>query len=212
VTPDETTSTPETKPAPRQAKTARPRRATTSPTKTKAKTTRAKKRAAPALSYGYAVGEARRSETARTLPALEMFEDRPPPSPPPTAVAFVSFPGFDEAQAKLSATLKAFMDRVGGAINEAATLKVKTYVSDDIEGVKLDAQGNLTGDMRLRALTNIELDGDITAIIPMRPEGMDETLWAAHVDMVKQAQANRTELVKLAISAVSGLVTAIKPG
>jgi hypothetical protein len=212
VAPDETTPTPETKSAPRQAKTARPRRATTRKTKTKAKTTRAKKRAAPVMAYGAAVGAARKSETARTLPALEMFEERTLPSPPPTAVAFVSFPGFDEAQAKLSATLKAFMDKVGSAINEAARLKVKTYVSDNIEDVTLDAHGNLTGDMRLRALTNIELDGDITAIIPMRPEGMDETLWAAHVDMVKQAQANRAELVKLAISAVSGLVTAIKPG
>ncbi|RIK23900.1 MAG: hypothetical protein DCC52_12815, partial [Chloroflexi bacterium] len=128
------------------------------------------------------------------------------------AVAFVTIPGLDDAQKKLSETLKNFMERVGGAINEAATLKVKTYVSDNIEGLAVNAQGALEGDMRLRAMTQIDLDGDIVAVIPMRPDGMDETLWAAHVDMVKQAQANRTELVKLAISAVSGVVTALKPG
>lgn len=165
----------------------------------------------PVVTYSYATNVARASNTASAMPVLDLFETRAT-APPPVAVAFVTIPGLDEAQKKLSETLKSFMERVGGAINEAATLKVKTYVSGDIEGVKVNAQGNLEGDLRLRAMTQIELDGDIVAVIPMRPEGMDETLWAAHVDMVKQAQANRTELVKLAISAVSGLITAIKPG
>lgn len=166
----------------------------------------------PVVTYSYATNVARASNTASAMPVLDLFENRATAPPPPVAVAFVTIPGLDEAQKKLSETLKSFMERVGGAINEAATLKVKTYVSGDIEGVKVNAQGNLEGDLRLRAMTQIELDGDIVAVIPMRPEGMDETLWAAHVDMVKQAQANRTELVKLAISAVSGLITAIKPG
>ncbi len=194
-------------PEPRKTKTTRPRKNST--TKKKAKPSET---AAPVVNYSFAVETVRKSATAQTMPALEMFEDRPAETHAVAAVAFVSFPGFDDAQAKLSATLKNFMDRVGSAINEAATLKVKTYVSSDLEGIKLDAQGNLTGDMRLRALTSIELDGDVTAVIPMRADGLDQKLWAAHVDMVKQAQANRTELVKLAVSAVSGLVTAIKPG
>ncbi len=197
-------------PAQSETKTTRARKTTASKSKSKSKSKKAQE-TAPVVAYAYAVDAVRKSSTAQPMPALEMFEEREQAAPAVAAVAFVSFPGFDDAQAKLSATLKNFMDRVGTAINEAATLKVKTYVSSDIEGVKPDAQGNFTGDLRLRAMTSIELDGDITAIIPMRPEGMDATLWAAHVDMVKQAQANRTELVKLAISAVSGLVTAIKP-
>jgi len=199
--------TPET-PAPRKAKTTRARKTTKPKTKARASKTA---RPAPKVTYAYTTETARKSGTGQALRALEPFAERQAQTPAAVAVAFVSFPGFDEAQAKLSATLKSFMDRVGTAINDTLKLDVKTFVSDDIEGIKVDPQGNLTGDMRLRAMTVIELDGDITAIIPMRPEGMDETLWAAHVDMVKQAQANRTELVKLAVSAVSGLVTTIKP-
>lgn len=195
--------------APRKAK---PARKKSSGKKNEPKQVQKTVEATPVVMYSYATDVARASTTASAMPVLDLFENRAAAPPPSVAVAFVTIPGLDEAQKKLSETLKAFMERVGGAINEAATLKVKTYVSSDIEGVKVNAQGNLEGDLRLRAMTSIDLDGDIVAVIPMRPEGMDETLWAAHVDMVKQAQANRTELVKLAISAVSGLVTAIKPG
>ncbi len=200
-----------------------PRAKTAAPRKTKAarSSARAKKTAAtivtptvaaaPVVTYSYATDVARASHAASAMPALELFENQAAPAPA-VAVAFVTFPGLDDAQKKLSETLKGFMERVGGAINEAATLKVKTYVSDDIEGIRLNAQGEMEGDLRLRAMTSIDLDGDIVAVIPIRPDGMDETLWAAHVDMVQQAQANRAELVKLAISTVSGLITAIKPG
>lgn len=199
-----------TAPAPRKAKTARK---TTGKKKTGPAAAKQTAAAAPVVAYSYAADAARASTAAATLPVLDVFENRTAAAPPSdVAVAFVTIPGLDDAQKKLSDALKGFMERVGGAINEAVTLKVKTYVSSDIEGVQVNAQGDLEGDLRLRAMTSIDLDGDIVAVIPMRPDGMDETLWAAHVDMVKQAQANRTELVKLAISAVSGLVTAIKPG
>jgi len=102
------------------------------------------------------------------------------------------------------------MDGVSGAIREAALLEVKTFVSEDIEGIQLK-NGKLEGPMRLRAMTTVELDGDITAIVPLRAEGLDEKLWAAHVDMVQQAQQNRTELVKLALSAAAGMVNVLKP-
>ncbi len=187
------------------------------PRKTKSKQARAPKPppgaapTTPTVTYAYAT-DAARASAAAAMPALDLLGQTGAAPPPAVAVAFVTIPGLDDAQKKLSETLKNFMDRVGGAMNEAATLKVKTYVSADIEGVTVNAQGKLDGDLRLRAMTQIDLDGDITAVIPMRPDGMDETLWAAHVDMVRQAQANRTELVKLALSAVSGVVTALKPG
>ncbi|MBI4675278.1 MAG: hypothetical protein HY741_26850 [Chloroflexi bacterium] len=201
--PDEPTR-PES-PAPRKAKT--PRASKTLKTKAKAKTTRG----APKISYAYATETARASKTGQTLRVLEPYAERGQTAPASVAVAFVSLPGFEQAQEKLSATMQDFMRKVSEAIERVTTLDVKTYVSANIEGIELDQQGKLVGDMRLRAMTSISLTGDIKAIIPMRPEGMDETLWAAHVDMVKQAQANRTELVKLAFSAVSGLITAIKP-
>ncbi len=152
-----------------------------------------------------------RTTRARTsMPALDPFRQQTTDEVTAVRVSFSAIPGMDEAQKKLGETLQEFMQKVGDAIRDVTTLEVKTYVSDDIAGVKIE-KGELVGDLRLRAMTTIALDGDIAAIIPMRAEGMDETLWAAHVDMVKQAQANRTELVKLAASAAAGLVAAVKP-
>ena len=54
----------------------------------------------------------------------------------------------EDAQNNLVTTLKTFMDKVGGAINQVATLEVRTFVSDEIEGIKLE-NGQLVGDMRL---------------------------------------------------------------
>lgn len=122
----------------------------------------------------------------------------------------IQLPNLEEAQKALEKALQDFMNGVSSAIQEAALLEVKTFVSDDIEGIQI-VDGKPQGSMRLRAMTTIELDGDITAIVPMRPEGLDETLWAAHAAMVAQAQINRTELIKLALSAAAGIVNVLKP-
>lgn len=122
----------------------------------------------------------------------------------------IQLPNLEEAQKALEKALQDFMNGVSSAIQEATLLEVKTFVSDDIEGIQI-VDGKPQGSMRLRAMTTIELDGDITAIVPMRPEGLDEALWAAHAAMVAQAQINRTELIKLALSAAAGIVNVLKP-
>ena len=123
-------------------------------------------------------------------------------------VAFFEVPGLKDVQTRLSNALKDFMDKVGKAIQDAATLEVKTYVSEKIEEVSL-LDG--TGDLKLRAMTAIALDGDITVCVPLQGERIDQELWAAHVGMVAQAQANRTELIKMALAAASGIVSTVKP-
>lgn len=42
-------------------------------------------------------------------------------------------------------------------------------------------------------------------------EGVDEALWAVHLSMVEKAQANRAELLKIAVSALTGLLGAPRP-
>lgn len=158
----------------------------------------------------FVTGEVRTTRTSSTMPALEPFQPATDTEVSSVHVTYLQLPGLEDAQNNLVSTLKQFMEKVGGAIQQVATLEVRTYVSNEIEGIQLD-QGKLSGDLQLRAMTTIELDGDIQAVIPMRANGVDQVLWAAHVDMVKQAQANRTELIRLAMSAASGLLGAIKP-
>ena len=115
-----------------------------------------------------------------------------------------------DAQARLSDALQRFMAKLGTALEDAATLEVTTYVIDAAVGVPADDSAQSAG-AQLRALTRIELTGDIKTYIPQNNGAVDETLWMIHSDMVVKAQANRTELVKTAVSAVSGLVGTIKP-
>jgi hypothetical protein len=61
-----------------------------------------------------------------------------------------------------------------------------------------------TSGARLRAYTRCELDGDIESCVPMTATGaIHEALWALHVEMVKQAQAHRAELLKTVLSLFS---------
>jgi len=46
--------------------------------------------------------------------------------------------------------------------------------------------------------------------IPSRQGEVDEALWAIHMDMTKQAQVNRVEMLKTAVSAAAGLLGALK--
>jgi hypothetical protein len=199
--PTESTTQPSSDP-PAKPKRAAPRKTT----KPKSKSPRKTKNAQAT----FVTGAVRTTRTSSTMPALAPFQPGTESEVSSVRVTYLQLPGLEDAQNNLVTTLKTFMDKVGGAINQVATLEVRTFVSDEIEGIKLE-NGQLVGDMRLRALTSIELDGDIKAIIPMRADGVDQVLWNAHVDMVKQAQANRTELIRLAMSAASGLLGAIKP-
>ena len=112
---------------------------------------------------------------------------------------------------RLLRALQDLAERVGAALGRAvdnvATLEVKTYVSDNMAQVPAAVDQNA----RLRAYTHITFDGDTTVCVPTRQEGeIDQALWAIHLDMVRQAQANRTEMLKAAVAAASGLVDALK--
>lgn len=95
------------------------------------------------------------------------------------------------------------------AINDAATLEVKTYVSDDLPGVNLQTI-EFEQSARLRAVTRIRLDGDVETYVPVKSGELDGRLWEAHKEMVAQAQAYRTEMLKTMVSVAAGLLAACK--
>ncbi len=101
----------------------------------------------------------------------------------------------------LSVALQEFVQNI-------SQLEVTTYVSDKMETGQ--SKDDLFAGAHLRAVTRIKLDGDTEICVPTTEDGVDDALWAIHVAMVQQAQAHRTELLKTAVSAASGLAQVIK--
>lgn len=110
--------------------------------------------------------------------------------------------------------VKKFVDKLGdfltSALENAASLEVKTYVSGNMAEVKYES-GQFTG-ADLRAFTRIKIDGDTEICVPESDGEIDTELWQVHIDMVRQAQESRTELLKTVVSAASGLAGLLKGG
>ena len=130
----------------------------------------------------------------------------------PEAVDFGLFDGSSLAATRdrLAQALQEFATRLGAAlqraVDNAASLEVTTYVSDDMTRVTKEFEQTAN----LRAYTRINLDGDTTVCVPKEASEIDKNLWSIHLDMVKQAQANRTEMIKAAVAAATGLFDALK--
>jgi hypothetical protein len=105
---------------------------------------------------------------------------------------------FDKMQESLSNAINVFANKLGTAFEETATVQVKTYVSPS-ESISKDH-------IKLRAFTEIKLDGDIETCVPTTQDGkIDEDLWAIHTNMVEQARNHRVEMLKLIINTITGL-------
>jgi hypothetical protein len=112
-----------------------------------------------------------------------------------------------QAREKLAAAVQDFLKKIGEAVEktvaDVTTLQVHTYTSEDIG--KVD-NTNIKGTASLRAITQIMPDGDIEVCVPARDGRVDDALWAIHSDMVQRAQANRAEMIRTAVEAITGLV------
>lgn len=117
-----------------------------------------------------------------------------------------------EAVQKLTESLQQFGERLAATlqqvITDAAHLEVETYVAEAPETINY-RQGDFRG-ATLRAVTRMSLDGDTQVLVPLSDEGVDERLWAIHVSMVQQAQANRAEMVRAIATAAAGLLSALQ--
>jgi len=139
--------------------------------------------------------------------AIEADAAGPPADAPTEAGMAFDAAGPPRPAADLAATLQDYVRKLaaflGQAVDDAATLEVRTYSSAEIN--QLDLQGGRPSGADLRAFTSMRVLGDIEQVIPLRDGEVDTELWNLHFEMVKQAQANRTELVRAAVSAAASL-------
>jgi hypothetical protein len=95
-----------------------------------------------------------------------------------------------QAQARLTNALQQFAERLGEslkkAINDASSLEVSTYVSNNMAGVTYNsATGQFSGSAQFRALTRIAIDGDMQVVVPEHEGGIDQTVLPENLYLLK---------------------------
>jgi hypothetical protein len=125
------------------------------------------------------------------------------------AEAFGFFDDLQKGASSVGASMQQFAQKLSAflsaAIDNAATLEVTSYTSQNMSQVQVQG-GKVTG-AQLRALTSLRIDGDVVQIVPVDENNdVDTALWEIHLEMVKQAQASRAELLRSAVSAVASLI------
>jgi hypothetical protein len=136
-----------------------------------------------------------------------------PSAVPTSEIDYGLIDNFRQVQASMGTSLQQFVGKLGDflskALDDATSLEVSTYVSEDMSTVKYE-NGQFTG-ANLRALTHIKIDGDTLICVPEEEGEVDTALWQVHMEMLQQAQASRAELLKTVVSAATGLVDLMKP-
>ena len=107
------------------------------------------------------------------------------------------------APGTLSEMVRKLAAFISQSVDQAATLEVRTYASDQMGSVSI-VNGVPEG-ADLRAMTVIQLLGDTTQIVPVNDGAVDQELWAIHQETVKQAQASRNDLIQSALTAAASL-------
>jgi hypothetical protein len=124
----------------------------------------------------------------------------PPARKPAAATAveaedFSASFGLGDQLSDLSESVRTFTSKLAGALKDAASdilsLEIKTYITEDLNAVA----GGDDSQARLCAMTRIEFDGDMEVYVPVRTDEVDDKLWQIHLDMVKEAQANRAQFL-----------------
>ncbi len=158
----------------------------------------------PASSGGQSYGwfdSGRTERPGRTERTTRTSDMEPDGAPEPETTPEES--QFAQIQQNLTDAMRTLAEKIGHALEDAATLHVETYVSDEItRDFKTQAS--------LRAITRIEIDGDMQVCVPRREGDIDAELWGVHLDMVKQAQEHRAELVNSLVKAAGELLNVLK--
>jgi hypothetical protein len=132
----------------------------------------------------------------------------------PAAYGWLDGSAIGELQQQLTAGIRDLIDRLtttmGRVVDDATSLEVRTYTSEDLAGVRYET-GGIDG-ATLRAVTRMDADGDTVACVPEVRGRVDSDLWKVHLDVVTQARENRTELLGVAASAAAALVNALRGG
>lgn len=132
----------------------------------------------------------------------------------PAAVDFGLLDSLKAGQASVTEATQKFIQKLGeylsAALDDATSLEVRTYVSEDIGTVTYE-KGEFSGSARLRAMTRVNIDGDSLVCVPEAAGELDTAVWGVHLDMLRQAQESRAELLKTIVSAASGLAAIFTP-
>jgi hypothetical protein len=130
------------------------------------------------------------------------------------AMNFGLFEPVDKTKAKLTSALQQFSEKLSQtlakAVDDVTALEVATYASDNMSGVAYDFQKGEFSGANLRAVTRINLDGDTKICVPEKDGKVDDAMWAIHCEMIKQAQAQRSELLKTLVSTATGVINILK--
>ena len=156
------------------------------------------------------------SEKIQEQPVTADAEQKPEVMEPmafSSPIITMDLAGHNPEQAKASTgTLDSLMEEIKNAMESAfrglTEVEVLTYVSDNVENVVYKDR-SYSG-AKLRARTEFGINGKMENLVPMKDGKMDEALWAVHLASVDKAVANRNEMLKLAATAASSLLTAVK--
>jgi hypothetical protein len=164
-----------------------------------------------------AMPEDLKSSAAPAPASMPAPAPQPPAAAPAAAASEVDYGLLDSlrtGQAAVTDAVQKFVMKLGEylstALDDATSLEVRTYISEDINGVTYE-KGKFGGNARLRALTRVNIDGDSQACIPETDGELDTAVWAVHMDMLRQAQESRAELMKTMVSAASNLANIFTP-
>jgi hypothetical protein len=112
----------------------------------------------------------------------------------------------------INESIKNFISKLGNylsnVLDNATGLEISTYVSEDIGNVKF-ADGKYDG-ARLRAVTRVNIHGDTVVVFPEKDGEVDHGVSNIHLEMVKLAQENRSELIKTILEVASNFVDVAK--
>ncbi len=151
-------------------------------------------------------------ETPEITPFVAEEEKSPSSTEPELLKASAAIEyGIRDEFDKLKISLGEFTDQLAKSLEKAATdiatLEVKTYTTDDLSAVTAQSEGQA----RLRALTHIAFDGDMKVFVPQDREGeVDRVLWNVHLEMVREAQANRAQFLQAMAEMATNLLKSLK--
>jgi len=166
----------------------------------------------PAMPEDLGIPEAA-PEAAPAAPTVTVTVSNPA-APAAAVVDYGMLDSLRSGQAAVTEATQKFIQKLGdylsAALDDASSLEVRTYVSDDIGTVTYE-KGAFGGSARLRAMTRVNIDGDSLVCVPQSEGELDTSVWAVHLDMLRQAQESRAELLKTIVSAASGLAAVFTP-
>jgi hypothetical protein len=161
---------------------------------------------------------------ATSAKVVPVNESTPPSEPPAAALTsgeaitadYGLFDALKPTYDHLTSAVAQFADRLGDALkkalDDASSLEISTFTSDDMTGVTYDlSTRKFTGTAKLRALTRISFTGDTLLCLPEKEGEIDHDIWAIHAEMVGHAQTQRTAMLTAMAAAATELLKVVKP-